>query len=122
LPADMEEMVSTADLPFELGLPLPPDSTFSGMIRYENGIGVDLYSFSTPKTSIEEFLSFYRDLPSTDGWTVSHVGHVNLHQDDCEFIRECVIINNESTQVVLYYNGGSIRAEFDWPHLYSPLD
>lgn len=122
LPTDMEEMVSTSDLPFELALPLPPDSAFSGMIRYEHGIGVDLYSFSTPKTSIEEFLNFYRVLPSTDGWTVSHVGHVNLHQDDCEFIRECVIINNGSTQVVLYYNGGSIRAEFDWPHLYSPLE
>lgn len=122
LPADMEEMVSTSDLPFELALPLPPDSAFSGMIRYRNGIGVDLYSLSTPKTSIEEFLNFYRVLPSTDGWTVSHVGHITLHQDDCEFIRECVIINNGSTQVILYYNGGSIRAEFDWPHLYSPLD
>jgi len=122
LPADMEEMVSTSDLPFELALPLPPDSAFSGMIRYESGIGVDLYTLSTPKTSIEEFLSFYRDLPATDGWTVSHVGHVNLHQEDCEFIRECVIINKGSTQVILYYNGGSIRAEFDWPHLYSPLD
>ncbi len=122
LPADMEEMVSTADLPFELGLPLPPNSAFSGMIRYANGIGVDLYTLSTPKTSIEEFLNFYRALPPTDGWTVLHVGHVNLHQNDCEFIRECVIINNGNTQVILYYNGGSIRAEFDWPHLYSPLD
>ena len=122
LPADMEEMVSTSNLPFDLSLPLPPDSAFSGMIRYENGLGVDLYTFSTPKTSIEEFLSFYRNLPPTDGWTVSHVGHVTLHENDCEFTRECVIINKGSTQVVLYYNGASIRAEFDWPHLYSPLD
>jgi len=122
LPADMEEMASTADLPFELGLPLPPDSTFNEMIRYEHGIGVDLYFFSTPRTSIEEFLSFYRNLPSTDGWTVSHVGHVRLHENDCEFTRECVIINKGNTQVVLYYNGSRIRAEFDWPHLYSPLD
>lgn len=122
LPADMEEMVSASDLPFALRLPLPPDSAFSGMIRYENGIGVDLYSLSTPKTSIEEFLNYYRNLPPTDGWTVSHVGHVTLHESDCEFTRECVIINNGSTQVILYYNGGSIRAEFDWPHLYSSLD
>ncbi len=121
LPADMEEMVSTSDLPFALRLPLPPDSAFSGMIRYENGIGVDLYSLSTPKTSIDEFLNYYRKLPPTDGWTVSHVGHVTLHENDCEFTRECVIINNGSTQVILYYNGGSIRAEFDWPHLFSPL-
>jgi hypothetical protein len=32
-----------------------------------------------------------------------------------------VILNKGSTQVILYYNGSSIRAEFDWPHLYSPL-
>jgi hypothetical protein len=122
LPADMEEMRSTADLPFELGLPLPADSTFNEMIRYVHGIGVDLYFFSTPNTNSEEFLSFYRNLPSTDGWTVSHVGHVRLHENDCEFTRECVIINKGSNQVVLFYNGSRIRAEFDWPHLYSPLD
>lgn len=122
LPADMEEMASTSDLPFELGLPLPPESAFYRMTRYRSGIGVDLYFFSTPKTSIDDFLDFYRNLPSTDGWTVSHVGHVRLHENDCEFIRECVIINKGSTQVVLYYDGASIRAEFDWPHLYSPLD
>lgn len=122
LPTDMEEMISTSDLPFTLGLPLPPNSAFSGMIRYKNGIGVDLYTLSTPKTSIDEFLNYYRNLPPTDGWTVSHVGHVNLHENDCEFTRECVIINNGSTQVILYYNGGSIRAEFDWPHWYSPLE
>lgn len=122
LPPDMEEMVSTANLPFELALPLPPDSAFSGMIRYKNGIGVDIYTFSAPKMGIEEFLSYYRSLPPTDGWTVSHVGHVTLHESDCEFTRECVIINNGSTQVILYYNGASIRAEFDWPRWYSPVD
>ena len=121
MPADMMEMVAVAELPFELGLPLPMDSTFSQMIRYKNGIGVDLYFFRTPKVSIDEFLDFYRNLPATDGWEVTHVGHVNLHQDDCEFTRECVIISKEGTQVVLYYNGANIRAEFDWPHLYSPL-
>jgi hypothetical protein len=120
LPTDMREMISTADLPFELALPLPADSSLSSMIRYKHGIGVDYYYFSTPKTSIDEFLDFYRNLPPTDGWTVSHVGHVSLHENDCEFSRECVIINKGSTQVVLYYNGATIRAEFDWPHLYSP--
>jgi hypothetical protein len=121
LPADMQEMVTTAELPVELGLPLPTDSNLRQMIRYKNGIGVDLYYFSTPKVSIDEFLDFYRNLPTTDGWTVTHVGHVNLHQEDCEFTRECVIISKGGTQVILYYNGASIRAEFDWPHLYSPL-
>src|SRR5215210_2775554 len=121
VPAGMTEMVTAADLPLELSLPLPSGSTFSGLIRYRHGIGVDLYHFSTPKISIAEFLDFYRTLPATDGWTVTHVGHVNLHQEDCEFTRECVIISKEGTQVVLYYNGASIRAEFDWSHLYSPL-
>src|SRR5215213_979143 len=121
LPADMLEMAAAAELPLALGLPLPEGSTFSGMIRYKHGIGVDLYQLSTPKISIDEFLDFYRELPATDDWTVTHVGHVNLHQEDCEFTRECVMINKGGTQVILYYNGATIRAEFDWPHLYSPL-
>lgn len=121
LPADMTKMVEAAKLPVEIGLPLPTGSALYGMIRYKSGIGVDLYQFTTPKIGIDEFLDYYRNLPTTDGWEVKHIGHVNLHQDDCEFTRECVIISKGSTQVVLYYNGGSIRAEFDWPHLYSPL-
>jgi hypothetical protein len=121
LPADMTEMAAAAKLPAEMGLPMPGDSAVNRMIRYKNGIGVDLYFFSKPKINADEFLNFYRNLPATDGWTVTHVGHVNLHEDDCEFTRECVIISKGNTQVVLYYYGGSIRAEFDWPHLYSPL-
>jgi hypothetical protein len=121
IPADMTEMVTAAKLPAATGLPLPADSAPYGMIRYRSGTGVDLYQFTAPSISIDEFLDFYRNLPPTDGWQVTHVGHVNLHQDDCEFTRECVIINKGSTQVILYYNGSTIRAEFDWPHLYSPL-
>jgi hypothetical protein len=121
LPADMTEMVAAAVLPAEMGLPLPLDSTPSRMIRYQHGIGVDQYFFRTPKTSIDEFLDFYRQLPETNGWQVTHVGHVNLHENDCEFARECVMIRKGSTQVIIYYDGASIRAEFDWPHHYSPL-
>ena len=121
IPADMTEMVTAAKLPAETGLPMPTGSAFYGMIRYKHGIGVDLYQFTAPSISIDEFLDFYRNLPPTAGWKVTHVGHVSLHQDDCEVTRECVMISKGSTQVILYYNGGSIRAEFDWPHLYSPL-
>jgi hypothetical protein len=121
LPADMMKMDDAVKLPAEMGLPMPGNSTVNRMIRYKSGIGVDLYFFSKPALSPDEFLDFYRDLPPTNGWEVTHVGHVSLHQEDCEFSRQCVIINKGSTQVILYYYGGSIRAEFDWPHLYSPL-
>lgn len=121
IPAKMTEMVTAAKLPAEMGLPVPGNSTVDRMIRYKSGIGVDLYFFTNPKISPDEFLNFYRNLPMTNGWTVTHVGHVNLHQEDCEFTRECVIITKGSTHVVLYYYGASIRAEFDWPNLYSPL-
>jgi hypothetical protein len=117
----MEEMAAAVELPAEMGLPLPGNSVVDRMIRYENGIGVDLYYFTDPDMSVDEFLDYYRDLPTTDGWEVTHVGHVNLHEADCEFSRDCVIISKGGTQVVLYYFGTSIRAEFDWPHLYSPL-
>lgn len=121
LPADMTEMVAAAKVPADMDLPIPGESTLYQMIRYEHGIGVDLYTFTGPDMSVDEFLDFYRNLPPTDGWEVTHVGHVSLHQDDCEFSRECVILNKGNAQVILYFNGGSIRAEFDWPHLYSPL-
>ena len=121
LPADMEQMATAVELPVEMGLPLPGNTALRQMIRYKNGIGVDLYYFSDPDMSSDEFLEFYRQLLETDGWHVTHVGHVSLHQNDCEFTRECVMISKENTQVVLYYDGASIRAEFDWPHLYSPL-
>jgi hypothetical protein len=122
LPADMLDMVAAAKLPTEMGLPVPGNSAVDRMVRYEHGLGVDLYFFTNPKISVDEFLDFYRNLPTTTGWEVTHIGHVSLHQDDCEFTWDCVMIRNGSTQVILYYNGASgIRAEFDWPHLYSPL-
>lgn len=121
LPADMTEMAAAAKVPAEMGLPLPGDSVVDKMIRYRHGIGVDLYFLSHPKVTPDEFLDYYRNLPPTNDWEVTHVGHVSLHQDDCEFTTECVIINKGSTQVILYFVGGTVRAEFDWPHLYSPV-
>lgn len=121
LPADMQKMVSAVELPAELGLPLPGNSELDEIIRYKNGIGVDLYYFTDPKISRDEFLDFYRQLQKTDGWGVWHVGHVNLHEADCEFTEECVMISKGNTQVILYFNGSRVRAEFDWTHLYAPL-
>lgn len=121
LPADMEKMATAAELPGEMALPLPAGSAFSQMIRYQHGIGVDLYFFHTPRISGAEFLDFYRQLSKTDAWQVTHIGHVRLHESDCEFTQECVIIRKGDTQVILYYNGSDIRLEFDWPHLYAPV-
>lgn len=121
LPADFLPMDKALELPQGVGLPLPEGSTLEGMIRYvSGGIGVDYYTYDATGTSMEEFLQFYRDLTPTDGWTVSHIGYVNLHYE-CESFRECVIINKGSAQVILYYKSGNIGADFDWPHVYSPL-
>lgn len=123
LPADMQEMVAAVELPAEMGLPLPGDSAINRMIRYKHGIGVDIYFFTTRNVSVDEFLDFYRALPpTTNGWQVTHIGHVSLHQDDCEFTHECVMISNGSTQVILFNNGTSTRAEFDWLHIYEPVE
>jgi hypothetical protein len=119
LPDDMQEMVAAIKMPAEMGLPLPGNSVVNRMIRYEHGIGVDTYFFTDPDMSVDAFLDFYRNLPPTNGWEVTHVGHVNLHEADCEFTRECVMISKGGTQVILYYNEANIRVEFDWPHLYT---
>ncbi|MGH2581773.1 MAG: hypothetical protein ACRDFQ_02600, partial [Anaerolineales bacterium] len=94
------------------------------MIRYNSSLNVDQYYFSNPFASEDEFLEFYRNLPTTDGWTVSHIGFVTRHGTDCQEIHECVIINKGSTQVVLSIDplsNNSLLAKFDWSHIYAPL-
>jgi hypothetical protein len=127
LPAEMQDMPAAADVPSELALPLPPESSFLSMIRYQSQLNVDRYWFSNPFASEDEFLDFYRNLPETDGWTVSHIGYVTKHGTDCavgDVSHECVIINNGSTQVVLAIDPlseNSLRAEFDWNHIFAPI-
>lgn len=122
LPDDMQAMATAIELPAKLGLPLPGDSIVNGMTRYAHGIGVDLYYFTNPKMTLDDFLEYYRRLPATNGWQVTHVGHVSLHENDCEFLRECVLMRNADTQVVLHYDGTTLRVEFDWPRLYAPVN
>lgn len=122
LPDDMQAMAAAINLPAELGLPVPGDSAVRGMTRYAHGIGVDLYFFTNPKMTLDAFLEHYRQLPATNGWQVTHVGHVSLHQDDCEFFRECVMMRKADTQVVLHYDGTTLRVEFDWPGLFAPVE
>jgi hypothetical protein len=122
LPDDMQAMAAAIALPAELGLPVPGDSAIRGLTRYKNGIGVDLYYFTNPKMTLDAFLEHYRNLPATNGWQVTHVGHVSLHENDCEFIRECVMMRKADTQVVLHYDGTTLRVEFDWPGLFDPVE
>lgn len=122
LPDDMQAMATAIELPTELGLPVPGDSSVRGMTRYAHGIDVDLYFFTNPKMTLDAFLEYYRSLPTTNGWQVTHVGHVSLHENDCEFARECVMMRKADTQVVLHYDGTTLRVEFDWPGLYAPLN
>ncbi|MEX2143162.1 MAG: hypothetical protein WD740_01090 [Anaerolineales bacterium] len=122
LPADFLPMEAALALPQDLGLPLPGGSEMTGMIRYNSGgIGVDYYTYSASVSNNDEFLEFYRNLAATDGWTVSHVGKVKVHYE-CEYSRDCVIINKGSTQVILFYKSYTIGADFDWKHVYSPLN
>lgn len=124
LPPEMQDMPTAAEVPVELALPLPPDSSFLSMIRYQALSSIDRFWFSNPFVNEDEFLEFYRNLPGTDGWTVSHIGFVTRHGTECQEIHECVIINKGSTQVVLAIDplsGNSLRAEFDWGHIFSPI-
>ncbi len=124
LPAEMQGMPAAANVPSELALPLPPESRFISMVSYRStGIlsGVDNFYFTRPDMDEAEFLDFYRNLPTTDGWTVSHIGFVTRHSQQCADIHECVIINKGSTQVVLALEGSNLLAEFDWNHIFAPL-
>ncbi len=123
LSADLVQMKQALDLGFELGSLLPPGSSLSSMIRYKGsrGIGVDYYSYRTSVRNNDEFLNFYRTLPPTNGWTVTHIGHIRLHleQINCETAVDCVILSNGGEQIVVSFDGG-ITLEYDHKHVFSP--
>ncbi|MGB8860849.1 MAG: hypothetical protein WCC60_16435 [Ilumatobacteraceae bacterium] len=122
LPADLLPMKEAFDLGVELGSLVPPGGSLSEMIRYRSGIGVDYYTYSTATRNNAEFIDFYRNLPPTNGWTVTHIGHIRPHleQIDCEVTFDCVIIKNGDSQIVLSF-GGSVTLENDREHVFSPL-
>ena len=121
LPAELAPMTQALDIGVDLGGLLPPGALLSSMIRYKNGIGVDYYTYKTSVRANDEFLNFYRTLPPTNGWTVSHIGHVKPHleQVNCETSVECVILNNGGEQIVVSFGGG-ITVEYDREHVFSP--
>ena len=128
LPADFVPMDAALDVGVEFGALLPPGSSLSTMIRYGGasggigGIGVDYYRFTTPVRNNAELLDYFRALPPTNGWTVSHIGFVDLHLEpiNCETRNECVILQNGGTQVVVSFDG-TILVEFDYERVFSPL-
>jgi hypothetical protein len=122
LPADLAPMTQALDIGAGLGSLLPPGSSLSTMIRYTNGIGVDYYSYKTSVRTNDEFLNFFRALPPTNGWAVSHVGHITPHleQINCETSVECVILNNGGEQLVVSFSG-TITVEYDHEHVFTPL-
>ena len=122
LPAELAPMTQALDIGVDLGRLLPPGASLSSMIRYKNGIGVDYYHFTTSVRTNDEFVNFYRTVPPTDGWTVSHVGHIKPHleQIDCETSVECVILRNSGEQIVVSFGGG-ITVEYDREHVFSPV-
>ncbi len=122
LPPELAPMTQALDIGTDLGGLLPPGASLSAMIRYQNGIGVDYYTYKTSVRNNDDFLNFYRTLPPTNGWTVSHIGHIKPHleQINCETSVECVILNNGGEQIVVSLGGG-ITVEYDREHVFSPL-
>jgi hypothetical protein len=123
LPAELTPMTQALDIGVDLGRLLPPGSALRSMIRYQNGIGVDYYAYGTSVKTNDEFANFYRTLPPTDGWTVSHVGHVRPHLEDvnCETDVECAILNSGGEQIVVSFRGVTITVEYDREHVFSAL-
>lgn len=127
LPTDMLPMSEALDFGADFVALLPPGSSLSTMKRYggyqgSGALGIDYYTYFTPVRTNDEFIQFYTTLQPTNGWTVSHIGHISthLHEVNCETLVECVLLKNGSEQVVLSFNGGII-AEFDHRDVFGPL-
>lgn len=122
LPPELAPMSQALDIGVELSRLLPPGSELSEMIRYTHGIGVDYYTYFTPLRANEDFLAFFRALPPTDGWAVSHIGHIKLHleQINCETRADCVILKKGGEQIVVSFGAGIIL-EYDHEHVFAPL-
>ncbi|HQZ35268.1 MAG TPA: hypothetical protein PK020_12650 [Ilumatobacteraceae bacterium] len=122
LPDDMAPMASALDLGASLTSLLPPGSALSGLLRYKNGIGIDYFTYTTTAKSNDEVLDFYRTMPPTNGWSVTHIGHIATHLEpnNCETRNECVILQNGGEQLAISF-AGTILLEYDHQHIFSPL-
>jgi hypothetical protein len=120
LPDDMLPLKDALDLGTSLGIPMPADGAVDSMINYnQGGIGVYYYQFTSSWTNESEFIAFYQSLPPTNGWTVTHIGQVKNYDAEC-LDGNCVIINNADKQVILYFDGVNLHANYDREHQFSP--
>lgn len=113
LPADF----LPSNLELDLVLPLPAGTTLIRIKRYSHGLGVDYYTYMTSVRNNAEFLEFYKNLASTDGWTVSYIGMIENHEVCVS--QDCVIIKKGDAQFILYYDGW-ISADWDKEHRFHP--
>jgi hypothetical protein len=122
LPPDLVGMSQALDVGVALSEILPPDVQLSTLIRYHRGIGIDYYTYrSATLTSLDQFLTFYRNLAPTDGWSVAHIGHIRPHVEpvNCETALDCVILRKGNEQIVVSF-AGVLRLEYDHDHVLSP--
>lgn len=102
----------------DLDLPLPAGTTLVAMRRF-GGASWETYAFAA-SVSNDEFLAFYENLAPTSGWTVSHIGQVTYHSPCSGQDQVCIIINKGDVQFILDYYEGSITADYDREHVFSP--
>ncbi len=120
LPDDMVPLKDALDLGTALGIPMPTDGVVDSMINYNSGgIGVYYYQFTSSWKNEAEFLDFYANLQPTNGWTVTFVGQVENLDAFCGD-GNCVIIENGDKQVILYFDGSNLHADFDREHRFGP--
>lgn len=119
LSGDMLPLKEALDLGASLAIPMPADGVLDSMINYnQGGIGVYYYQFTSTWNNETEFLDYYTTLPPTNGWTVTHIGQVKNLDVYCSD-GNCVIIKNGDKQVILYFDGRNLHADYDREHRFS---
>lgn len=91
------------------GAPLPPNTTFKGVIAY-SGVNYEIHLHTLPM-SFDEFLAYYRDLAPTNGWSVVSIGVKDPLHHICDS-EDCVVLQKGGQKIVLYRDQGGIAADY----------
>ncbi|MCE9621650.1 MAG: hypothetical protein K8R99_04820 [Actinomycetia bacterium] len=120
LPDDLLPLKEALDAGALLGIPMPADAATDSMINYnQGGVGVYYYQFTSSWKNEAEFMEYYTNLQPTNGWSVSWIGQVENLDPFCGD-GNCVIINNGDKQVILYFDGSNLHADWDREHRFGP--